>query len=86
MKIEDAKALVKEYHNGEASKELEKTFENIMKIASRGETTYFTYFNYEKNVQELKDRGFTVTVRSKTHDESQEKYVVYYDISWREDV
>jgi len=86
MDSNEAKKLVREYHSEQADLELSQTLSQISDSAKVGKTSYFTFFNYESNVQRLVDRGFDVNVRSKTHNESEEKYVTYYDITWREDV
>lgn len=86
MKATEAQELVAQYHENERVKELDQTLAMIRQNAMLGKTSYFTSFNYEKNVDELKERGYLVTVRSKSPDTQLEKYVTYYDITWRVDL
>jgi len=84
MKAEEARELVKQYNEEKAQEELNKTVDNIRKAATLGKTAYFTSFKYEKNVDKVKELGYTVKVRSKVPNEAEQKYESYYDITWDE--
>jgi len=51
MDSNEAKKLVREYHSEQADLELSQTLSQISDSAKVGKTSYFTFFNYESNVQ-----------------------------------
>lgn len=86
MKSEDAKALVKNYHENKAKDELEKVINLISQAAQQGKVSVTYIFDYQKNVEILKSRDFEVIAENKRINENEEKYETIYKINWNEDL
>jgi cobyrinic acid a,c-diamide synthase len=83
MKKEDAQALVQNFHDNKAKDELEAAITSIGQKAQAGFTELTFIFDYAKNAEILKSRGFDVVFRSKNNNDKDQNV---YLISWREDV
>lgn len=82
MKKDDAITLIEGYHDGRSTKELEIINRRIKDNARFGKTEFITDFKYTKNILVLRDRGFKVTEKSKVADHENQKYTIYYIVSW----